>query len=218
MGYKHKVLLGLMALTILCTVTCGEAGAAAEKVSGSFEISYENREALNGEDALSEKDTQKVPENVKNLLNTLGILEEGETETEENVSRGFAAEVVRRVKNTGEDGTATGSMYIDVPIDHPYAYSIEEGSRSGYFAGTGGGTFSPDGDITPAQMARVLLKLAGFTDSAAASGTELSKLMKNVVHYEYLTYPDLANMLYIDLDNYLRIVGQLFLLLHFDHN
>lgn len=200
MGYKHKVLSVLVTLTILCTSTCIEVYSAGEKMSGSFEISVENQAEIAEEAAADEKSTQKVPENVKNLLQTLGILDEGEAETEGNVSRGFAAEILLRVKNADIKGTATGSMYIDVPIDHQYAYAIEEASRSGYFFGTGGGTFSPDADITPTQMAKVLLRLAGYTDSAVSSGTELGKVLKNVGSYDYLTYPGLANMLYNFLD------------------
>ena len=154
-------------------------------------------------------EVKAVPKNIADILQSLGLLEDGETDSEEHITRGLAAGILFRFEREYEVGTATGGIYSDVTQETPYAYEIELLSTLGYFFGTGEGQFSPDRDITPVQMATVLLRLAGYPDSAISASSELSKVLKNSGGYEYLTYQGLANMLYnfldvniIKLDNY----------------
>ena len=191
MRLRRKFLAGFTALTLLCAATyTGAAAADEDTVSENIEISEEVEENI----------TPKVSERVSSILQALGIMDEGEIESAGYVSRGFAAEILLRFEEIYGSGTATGQMYNDVSADEPYSFAIEMTSEYGYFFGTGGGNFSPDANMTPRQMAVVLLRLAGYPDSSIASSSEFGKLLKNVGNYEYLTYSGLANMLYNFLD------------------
>ena len=53
---------------------------------------------------------------------------------------------------------ATGDVFSDVPVSHPFASWIEEAFNRGITAGCGGGNYCPDANVTRAQMAALLLE------------------------------------------------------------
>ena len=65
---------------------------------------------------------------------------------------------------------ATGTVFADVPLDHPFAAWIEELAALGVTGGCGNGNYCPDDAVTRAQMAVFLLKTkdgSGYTPPAA---------------------------------------------------
>lgn len=52
---------------------------------------------------------------------------------------------------------ATGSMFGDVPLSHPFAAWIEQLANEGITSGCGGGNFCPNNPVTRAQMAVFLV-------------------------------------------------------------
>ena len=182
---KRKLLSGILTLSLLCSGMC---------------VNVKAEDGILSEETVISQETQTVPDKVSGLLQTLGLMDETEISSGGNVSRGYAAEILSRVDNRYYGGRDLGGMYFDVPADHIYAYAIETMSECGYLFGVGGGYFNPDGDITPAQMATVLLRLAGYPNNSIASSQEFSKLLKNTGGYDRLSYAGLANMLYSFLD------------------
>jgi uncharacterized repeat protein (TIGR01451 family) len=73
----------------------------------------------------------------------------------------------------GSDHTpppATGTVFADVPSDHPFAAWIEELAGLQVTGGCGNGNYCPDAPVTRAQMAAFLLKTkegSGYTPPAA---------------------------------------------------
>jgi hypothetical protein len=55
-----------------------------------------------------------------------------------------------------------GTVFNDVPIDHPFASWIEELAAEGITAGCGGGNYCPDTPVTRAQMAIFLVRALEF--------------------------------------------------------
>ena len=53
---------------------------------------------------------------------------------------------------------ATGTVFNDVPTDHPFASWIEELAAEGITAGCGGGNYCPDMSVTRGQMAIFLVR------------------------------------------------------------
>ena len=53
---------------------------------------------------------------------------------------------------------ATGTMFNDVPANHPYAAWIEQFANEGITSGCGGGNYCPSNNVTRAQMAIFLLR------------------------------------------------------------
>ena len=190
MRFKHKALAYLMALTLLCSGTYTRIYAEEAVSSDSPAVSEEG----------SRGTTRTVPENVKNLLSILGLMNEMESDAAGYVSRGFAAEILLRFDKTYAGGTAAGNIYEDVSEETMYAYEIEASTKCGYFFGIGEGKFDPETSITPMQMAMVLLRMAGYPERYIQTSSECTKLMRGLENYDYLTYPDLANMLYTFLE------------------
>ena len=188
---KRKLLSGILTLSLLCSGIYVNVNAEDELLQAEgVEIAQEN----------SSVKVQKVPENISGLLQALGLLDESEIVSGGYVTRGFAAEVLSRVDNRYYGGRELGKMYRDVSADNMYAYAIETMSECGYLFGTGDGNFAPDEYITPAQMATILLRLAGYPNNSIANSPEFSKVLKNAGGYDKLSYSGLANMLYNFLD------------------
>jgi hypothetical protein len=57
-----------------------------------------------------------------------------------------------------EPPAASGTVFADIPADHPFAAWIEELATLGITAGCGGGSYCPEDAVTRAQMAVFLLK------------------------------------------------------------
>ena len=51
--------------------------------------------------------------------------------------------------------------FSDVTAEDWYSYCVEDASDRGLMNGTGGGTFTPDGDLTRAMLVTVLWRLNG---------------------------------------------------------
>ncbi len=186
---KRKLLSGILTLSLLCS---GIYVNAEEEAQSAGEVVVSQ--------AADSAQEIKVSEKVSGLLQALGLMDENETASSGYVTRGFAADILARVDNRYYGSRDLGKMYFDVPADYIYAYQIETMSECGYLFGTGDGNFNPDGNITPAQMATILLRLAGYPNNSIANSQEFSKLLKNAGNYEQLTYAGLANMLYNFLD------------------
>ena len=56
---------------------------------------------------------------------------------------------------------AAETTYSDIDADAWYAWCVADATKRGLMNGTGGGTFSPDGDLTRAMLVTVLWRLAG---------------------------------------------------------
>lgn len=56
---------------------------------------------------------------------------------------------------------AVETSYSDVDSDAWYAWCVEDATERGLMNGTGGGTFTPDGDLTRAMLVTVLWRLTG---------------------------------------------------------
>lgn len=54
--------------------------------------------------------------------------------------------------------TAQSVLFPDVPLDHPHRADIERAQREGWFAGNKDGSFTPDAQITSAQLTKVILR------------------------------------------------------------
>jgi S-layer homology domain len=57
---------------------------------------------------------------------------------------------------------ATGTVFADVPVTHPFAKWIEQVAREGITGGCGDGNFCPDAGITRQQMAVFLVRAFGL--------------------------------------------------------
>ena len=60
---------------------------------------------------------------------------------------------------------AAETGYTDIPSDAWYAWCVSDATDRGLMNGTGGGTFTPDGDLTRAMLVTVLWRLAGEPDA-----------------------------------------------------
>ena len=91
---------------------------------------------------------------------------------DEAVTRGQMAVFLLKGKY-GADHTppaATGTVFADVPADHPFAAWIEELAALQVTGGCGNGNYCPDAPVTRAQMAAFLLKTkegSAYTPPAA---------------------------------------------------
>ena len=56
---------------------------------------------------------------------------------------------------------AAETQYSDIKDDAWYAWCVADATKRGLMNGTGGGTFTPDGDLTRAMLVTVLWRLAG---------------------------------------------------------
>jgi len=147
---------------------------------------------------LAQENTVKVstpvPEYVTQLLDSLGIMNSSEANSDREITRGYAAEILLKLTGIG-DGVATGTYYSDVSADSAYAYAIEKMTESGYFRGVGGGQFNPDGYIAVNDMSRLLLQFAGY-GLTLSNSTVTIDIYKNVGMSGNVTYRDLAHMIF----------------------
>jgi hypothetical protein len=66
---------------------------------------------------------------------------------------------------------ATGAVFSDVPVDHPFAAWIEELAALAVTGGCGNGNYCPDAAVTRAQMAVFLLKTKDGSDYTPPAAT-----------------------------------------------
>ncbi len=64
---------------------------------------------------------------------------------------------------------AVETAYTDIPPDAWYAWCVSDATNRGLMNGTGGGTFTPDGDLTRAMLVTVLWRLAGEPEAENAA-------------------------------------------------
>ena len=64
---------------------------------------------------------------------------------------------------------AQSSGFSDVPEDAWYCWSVADTARRGLMNGTGGGAFTPDGDLTRAMLVTVLWRLAGEPEAETSA-------------------------------------------------
>lgn len=76
---------------------------------------------------------------------------------------------------------ATGTVFADVPISHPFAAWIEQFSSEGITGGCGGGNYCPNNSVTRSQMAIFLLraKYGSAYSPPAATGTDFTDVPIN---------------------------------------
>lgn len=193
---NKKFLASVLALSMLLPFTV--SAFADNVISGEYEYNEAEEKApeVKAEQAVKAK---PVSDEVKALVSSIGILDEAEMAMNSFIDRAFAAEVVMRMTGLDTDKSASGNVYNDVDDETQYGYSIEAATDMGYFSGTGGGSFSPEANITDRQMATILMRFAGY-DGKISLDSVYSKLTKNVNVSDDLTYSDLANMLYNFLD------------------
>lgn len=87
---------------------------------------------------------------------------------EGTMTRAMFASVFHRYAGSPEaPGTAS---FTDVPAGEWYSESVNWAAAEGVLSGTGGGYFSPGGEITLEQMAAVLCRYAGGTAEGEAPG------------------------------------------------
>lgn len=183
---KLRILAASLALSLILPIT--------------YPVFADNEETI--ETVTTATETVKpeaISDEVKTPLSSLGILTEAEMATNDFVVRSFAAEVIVRMAGLDTSKPAAGTVYNDVDENTLYAYSIEQATAMGYFAGTGHGYFMPDGIITDKQMATVLMRFSGY-DGKIPLENVYGRLGKGVNSADDLTYHDLAYMLYNFLD------------------
>jgi hypothetical protein len=120
------------------------------------------------------KDTDKVAadrEEAFQVLNAIQVIEgdnEGNLNPDKQLTRAEAAAIIARLnlgKTTAESLTGVGSKFTDVPAnfwDGKGAGYIEYCASTGIIAGRGDGTFDPNGDLTVAAFAKMLLVSLGY--------------------------------------------------------
>ena len=171
MKVKQRLTSALLVITAFCTMVSGAARAEEKGVS----------------------------ESVKTVLVNLGIMSESDINNTGYVTRGYAAKAVAGLYKNVTVGAASGTMFIDVTGDTPYAAEIEFAAYNKLLYGVGDGLYDPSATITDDNMATILLRYAGY-DKIKADNLVRSKLLKNVNASDALSFSDLANMLYNTLD------------------
>ncbi|WP_342513057.1 S-layer homology domain-containing protein [Sporosarcina sp. FSL K6-1522] len=80
---------------------------------------------------------------------------DGTFKPESNLTRAHAAVLISRALKLPQ--TATNGLFTDVPASHIYAKEIAAVNKAGIMTGKSGGKFDPNGTLTRAQMAKILV-------------------------------------------------------------
>ncbi|MBR5505078.1 MAG: S-layer homology domain-containing protein, partial [Clostridia bacterium] len=92
----------------------------------------------------------------------LGIFDSGIMgRLDSNITRGELVAAVMHIRGAVGDYSAD---FADVDAAHPYANEISAAYQSGYINGFGDGTFRPDEEATYAQLLKLLVYLAGYSE------------------------------------------------------
>lgn len=78
-----------------------------------------------------------------------------------NITRGELVAAIVHMRGLAGDAK---SIFSDVAAEHPYAKEISCAYQSGYINGFGDGTFRPDEEATYAQLLKLLVYLAGYSE------------------------------------------------------
>lgn len=114
-------------------------------------------------------------------LKALGIFEgdENGANLEGDMERAQLAKIVAKLKGLTVDATA--NKYTDVAADHWAAGFIGAVTKAGIFDGKAAGIFDPEGNVTLEELAKVLVKVLGLTESTDAVTGVVSDWAKGYV-------------------------------------
>ena len=111
-----------------------------------------------------------------NFLTTNGYITgygDGTFGPDNNLSREHAAVLISRAKKL-DLNNVTNPNFTDVPTTHPYYREIAAVANSGIVSGKGDGTYAPDGELTRAQMAKILVNAYDLTETDTTKFIDVS--------------------------------------------
>lgn len=119
-----------------------------------------------GANAASEKDCAAAMERIGEYSLLVGRGDGYELEA--NVTRAELAVILCRLARSAP--AEYNGEFADVPAEHWGAGYIKAAADMGYMSADENGDFSPEANVTFAQLARVMVSLIGFDDFALARG------------------------------------------------
>ena len=143
---KRALSLALALIMVLSMMVVGASAVSADDFSDSADIV--NKEAVT-------------------VLATLGVItgnDDGSYAPTDTISRAEMSTIICRVLNGGKDpvlGEAVSNSYTDTASHWAKNY-IEYCTTLGIVAGKGDGTFDPEGDVTVAEAAKMVLVALGY--------------------------------------------------------
>ena len=143
---KRALSLALAMVMVLSMTVIGAGAVSADDFSDSADIV--NKEAVT-------------------VLTTLGVLtgnDDGSYAPADTISRAEMSTIICRVLNGGKDpvlGESVSNSYTDTASHWAKNY-IEYCTTLGIVAGKGDGTFDPEGDVTVAEAAKMVLVALGY--------------------------------------------------------
>ena len=143
---KRALSLALALVMVLSMMVVGASAVSADDFSDSADIV--NKEAVT-------------------VLATLGVItgnDDGSYAPTDTISRAEMSTIICRVLNGGKDpvlGEAVSNSYTDTASHWAKNY-IEYCTTLGIVAGKGDGTFDPEGDVTVAEAAKMVLVALGY--------------------------------------------------------
>jgi hypothetical protein len=120
-------------------------------------------------------------------LTALGVVyghSDGTFHPDSNVSRGQLAKIVVKAFNLPEV-TAGGPHFSDVPVGSVFYNYIETLFNKGIMRGYSDGTFHPDSNVSRGQLAKVIVKAAGWAPVARNTPT-FSDVSIGSTYYGYI--------------------------------
>ncbi|MCI2048158.1 MAG: S-layer homology domain-containing protein [Lachnospiraceae bacterium] len=149
---------------------CGYTGSEAEEYANDKGIPFQSLGVYISRDRSSLPYTD-LNENAWYMPSVRKVVEKGlmtgTTPTtfgpDKSITRAMFAAILYRLE--GRPDVSYSEIFSDVPDGKYYSLAVTWASKNGIIAGTGSGKFSPDSNITRAQMAAIMYRYATYKES-----------------------------------------------------